>query len=284
MAFWCCFGLQWVPNFGDYHDWTCVSSCDHWLCVLHTLTQMCLVMPYTCITYAHHMHTWSTHLNNCQLSCISLILHVLALITWVCDIVFVPVQDFVLICWANLVPIKLCSYLCFCTCFSILCLFLQMSPLKKSAMKGGSSNEKELVIDLDSFTPKSKRTRSSTRLYDVDKFRSYATFQDYEKYFKDAPLLVERVVEQATLLDTNIPKWFATKDWNFLLSSFEESYENMVKEFYANAIFEGDEPEWWVKGRTPTYLANILCINRPMFPKPSVYDDLDPEQDLLWEF
>ena len=118
-----------------------------------------------------------------------------------------------------------------------------MSPLKKSAMKGGSSNGKELVIDLDSFTPKSKRTRSLTRLYDVDKFRSYATFQDYEKYFKDAPLLVERVVEQATLLDTNIPKWFATKDWNFLLSSFEESYENMVKEFYENAIFEGDEPE-----------------------------------------
>ena len=26
-------------------------------CVLHTLTQMCLVMPCTCITFAHHMHT-----------------------------------------------------------------------------------------------------------------------------------------------------------------------------------------------------------------------------------
>ena len=25
-------------------------------CVLHTLTKMCLVMPCTCIAYAHHMH------------------------------------------------------------------------------------------------------------------------------------------------------------------------------------------------------------------------------------
>ena len=99
-----------------------------------------------------------------------------------------------------------------------------MSHFKKLAVKGCSSKGKETVIDLDSFTPKSKRTRSSTGLYDVDKFRSYAVFQDYEKYFKDAPLLVERAVEQATFLETSIPKWFATKDWNFLLSSFEEPY------------------------------------------------------------
>ena len=42
-------------------------------------------------------------------------------------------------------------------------------------------------------------------------------------------MLVERVVEQASLLDTNILKWFATKDWNFLLSNFDETYEEMVK-------------------------------------------------------
>ena len=48
------------------------------------------IMHCTCITYAHHMHTWCTHLHNCQLFCISLILHVSALITWLCDIVSVP--------------------------------------------------------------------------------------------------------------------------------------------------------------------------------------------------
>ena len=57
MTFWYCFGLQWTPNFGDYHDWTCLSCFDNWLCILHTLTQMCLIIPCTCITYAHLKHT-----------------------------------------------------------------------------------------------------------------------------------------------------------------------------------------------------------------------------------
>ena len=87
-----------------------------------------------------------------------------------------------------------------------------MSPFKKSNVEGSSSKGKELDIDLESFTAKSKKTRSSIRFYDADKFRSYAAFQAYENYFKDDPLVVERVVEQASLLETNIPKWFATKD------------------------------------------------------------------------
>ena len=53
--------------------------------------------------------------------------------------------------------------------------------------------------------------------------------------------------------------------WNFLLSNLDDAYENMVKEFYANAIIEGEELKCWVKGKiflvTPTYLAEILHIN-----------------------
>ena len=129
-------------------------------------------------------------------------------------------------------------------------------------MKGGSSKGKEPVIDLDSFSPKLKKTRALTRFYDANKFRSYATSQAYENYFKDAPLLVERVVEHASLLDTNIQKRFTTKDWKYLLSNFEKLYEKMVKEFYANAIFDGDELKCWVQGKvTPSYLAIILNIN-----------------------
>ena len=78
-------------------------------------------------------------------------------------------------------------------------------------------------------------------------------------------LLVERAVDQASLLETKIPKWFATKDWNYLLSNLDDAYENLVKEFYANAIFEGDELKYWDRGKsfsvTPVYLAEILCIN-----------------------
>ena len=62
MAFCCYFGFRWVPNFGDYYDYACLSCFDHWLRVLYTLTHACSIMPWSCITYAHHMHTWCTHL------------------------------------------------------------------------------------------------------------------------------------------------------------------------------------------------------------------------------
>ena len=60
-----------------------------------------------------------------------------------------------------------------------------------------------------------------------------------------------------------------------------------MKEFYANAIVEEDELKCWVRGKTfsvtPAHLAEILHINRPMLRKPPIYDDLYPEEDLLWE-
>ena len=86
-------------------------------------------------------------------------------------------------------------------------------------------------------------------------------------------------------MDTKIPIWFTTKDWNFLLSDLDDAYKNLEKEFYANAIVEGKELKCWVRGKifsvTPTYLAGILHINRPMFTNPPIYDDLSSDEDLL---
>ena len=100
---------------------------------------------------------------------------------------------------------------------------------------------------------------------DPNLFKSYVAFQTYQNYFWEAPLLVERAVDQPSLLDTNIPIWFATKDWNFLLLNLENAYENLVKEFYANAIVEGEEIKCWVRGKrflvTQVYLVEILHIN-----------------------
>ena len=87
-----------------------------------------------------------------------------------------------------------------------------MSPFKKLVVKGGSSKGKEPIIDLTSFSPKLKKTQSLARVFDDTRFRSYTAFQAYSSYFKSAPMVIERVVEQATILDTNIPKWFASKD------------------------------------------------------------------------
>ena len=160
-----------------------------------------------------------------------------------------------------------------------------MSPFKSFTVKGGSIKGKEPIIDVDEPSPRAKRTRFSNEVYDPNMFRSYAAFQTYRNYFQDAPLLIERVVDQSSLHDTNIPIWFAMKDWNFLLSTLEDAYENMVKEFYANAIVNGEEIKCWVRGKsfsvTPIYLAKILHINRPILPIPPVYDELNPDEEVL---
>ena len=87
-----------------------------------------------------------------------------------------------------------------------------MSPFKRAAVKGGSSKGKEPIIDVDDLSPKIKRTRTLSEVFDPNKFKSYATFQTHENYFNDATPLLERVVDQSSLLDTDIPKWFAHKD------------------------------------------------------------------------
>ena len=124
-----------------------------------------------------------------------------------------------------------------------------MSPFKSSAVKGGNNKGNEHVIDVDNLSPKPKRTRSSIEIFDQNYFKSYAASQNFEKYFMEAPLLVERAVDQLSLRDTNIPIWFATKDWNFLLSTLEDAYKNMVREFYANATVDGEEIKCWVRGK-----------------------------------
>ena len=83
-----------------------------------------------------------------------------------------------------------------------------MSTFKRAVVKGGSNKEKEPVIDVDDLSPRTKRTHSSSGVFDPTKFRSYAAFQTYENYFKDATPLLERVVDQSSLFGTNIPKWF----------------------------------------------------------------------------
>ena len=97
--------------------------------------------------------------------------------------------------------------------------------------------------------------------------------------------MVKRAVKQSSLLETKIPKWFATKDWNYLLSNLDDAYESMVKKFYATTIVEGEELKCWVRGKsflvTSVYLVEILHINRPMFTKPPLYDDLNPNDEVL---
>ena len=100
----------------------------------------------------------------------------------------------------------------FTNCLESFTRRLEMSPFKKAAVKGGSSKEKELVINVDDYSPQTKGTRSSSRGFDPNKFRSYAAFQSYENYFRNATPLLQRPVDQSSLHDTVILKWFSHKD------------------------------------------------------------------------
>ena len=58
-----------------------------------------------------------------------------------------------------------------------------------------------------------------------------------------------------------------------------------MKEFYANSIFDRDELKCWVIGKdftiTPSYLAIILNINQLVFVKPPMYNELEPDLNML---
>ena len=52
-------------------------------------------------------------------------------------------------------------------------------------------------------------------------------------------------------------------------------------------MVEGEEIKCWVRGKrfsvTPVYLAEILHINMPILPIPLVYDELNPDEEILRE-
>ena len=67
VTFLCWIGLNWVPMLGFYLDWSCLSCFGQCLCVLHTMSILCLnAMPCItrhisciscCIPMLHMLHT-----------------------------------------------------------------------------------------------------------------------------------------------------------------------------------------------------------------------------------
>ena len=83
--------------------------------------------------------------------------------------------------------------------------------------------------------------------------------------FKNAPTVVEWIVQFNTLGSTFIPRIFMDKDWANLFENFEDLVDELVKEFYLNARFTRAELKYWVRGKdfiiTLNHLAKILRIN-----------------------
>ena len=56
---------------------------------------------------------------------------------------------------------------------------------------------------------------------------------------------MEQILQFDTLGSTFIPRIFEDKDWANLFGNFKDPIDELVKEFYANAISEEDELKCW---------------------------------------
>ena len=96
------------------------------------------------------------------------------------------------------------------------------------------------MIDLTS-SPVSKRTRHSSEVSNSERFKTPLDSQTFSSTFKEAPTMVEHIVQFDTLGSTFIPRIFANKDWADLFENFKDLIDELVKEFYLNVRFTGIE-------------------------------------------
>ena len=88
---------------------------------------------------------------------------------------------------------------------------------------------------------------------------------------------MERVVSFDTLSTTFVPRIFKAGDWADLFRNFEDSVDELVKEFYSTARYTRVELKCWVRGTkfsiNPEYIAKVLHITRPTNVDLTPFDD-----------
>ena len=62
----------------------------------------------------------------------------------------------------------------------------------------------------------------------------------YNDFYKKATIIMERVVRMETLENTAILEIFKERTWTKLLNPSGNVYAELIREFFANAIVEGD--------------------------------------------
>ena len=131
-----------------------------------------------------------------------------------------------------------------------------MSPTKHSATKRSSS----------------KRART-----DSNNFKFTEADMKYNDCYKRATIIMERVVKLETLEDTFIPEVFKERTWTKLLNPIGVVYLEIIREFFSNAIVEGDHIDCWVRHKefviTKDSIQEFLEIRPPSQPISVHYED-----------
>ena len=133
-----------------------------------------------------------------------------------------------------------------------------MSPIKQSASKKSS-----------------KRPHT-----DSENFRNIEVDMAYKDFYKSAPIIMEMVVVMETLENTFISKVFKERTWTKtkLLNPSGNIYAEIIREFFANAIVEGERINCWLQGRefyvTRESIQEILEVYPPTQQSHIQYDDI----------
>ena len=92
------------------------------------------------------------------------------------------------------------------------------------------------------FPTKHSTTKKETKRpwTDSKNFRTIEVDMNYNDCYKSATIIMERVVKMETLEDTFIPEVFKERTWTKLLNSSGNVYAKLIKEFFINALLEGD--------------------------------------------
>ena len=83
--------------------------------------------------------------------------------------------------------------------------------------------------------PSSKRTCT-----DSDHFKSADADMKYNDCYKEATIIMERVVHLESLESIFIPEVFKERTWTKLLNPVEVVYSEIIREFFSNAAIDGD--------------------------------------------
>ena len=115
-----------------------------------------------------------------------------------------------------------------------------------------------------------KKPSSKCTHTDSDHFKSADADMKYNDCYKEATIIMERVVHLESLEGTFIPEVFRERTWTKLLNPVKVVYSEIIREFFSNAAVDGDRIECWVRHKefviTREIIQDFLKVRPPSQP------------------
>ena len=115
-----------------------------------------------------------------------------------------------------------------------------------------------------------KKPSSKCARIDSDHFKFVEADMKYNDCYKDKTIIMERVVQLESLEGTFIPEVFKERICTKLLNPIRVVYLEITKEFFSNAVVNGDRIKYWVRHKefviTRDSIQEYLKIRPPSQP------------------